>query len=201
MHVNGSQASGNSSRSRSQSSWARSPCRGKGGKVPQWGHYGMRPILHWSGTDLNPDSHFMVAQTINYNTTENCWRGFFLWADGEDDESMVVRAPTETNQLKMSLGFWVSKLEAEKVRLLMLENLDHFFLGGLNPGVGMNLKNSNILFAVPELAPCIGSMLRTWLSCVDLLLGGSLSGRVRIAGSELRDNYKVSGNYEIQKCN
>ncbi|MED6116732.1 hypothetical protein PIB30_102913, partial [Stylosanthes scabra] len=65
MQVNRSEASGKSSRSRSRNSWARSPGRSRGGKVPQWCGCGMRPVLRWSGTDLNPDRPFYGCP--NYN--------------------------------------------------------------------------------------------------------------------------------------
>ncbi|MED6135530.1 hypothetical protein PIB30_047343 [Stylosanthes scabra] len=133
MQVGGSQASGNSSRSRSQSSWAKSPRRSRGGKVPQWCHCGMRLVLRWYGTDLNPDRPFYGCP--KYNTSGNQWCGVFEWANCEDDENMVVRAQSETNPMKMSLGFRVSKLEAEvrglKIRVFVMGILMMLVLVGI----------------------------------------------------------------------
>ncbi|MED6151828.1 hypothetical protein PIB30_086112, partial [Stylosanthes scabra] len=56
MQVNNSQ--GSSSRSRTQSAWARTSSRGGGSKLPQWCGCGLRPVLRWSGTELNPDRPF-----------------------------------------------------------------------------------------------------------------------------------------------
>ncbi|MED6160331.1 hypothetical protein PIB30_050522 [Stylosanthes scabra] len=85
MQANTSQASGSSSRSRSHRSWARSPCRVKGGKIPQWCGCGMRPVLRWSGTDLNSDRPFYGCP--NYNTSGKQWCGLFVWTDGKEDQS------------------------------------------------------------------------------------------------------------------
>ncbi|MED6188082.1 hypothetical protein PIB30_082607, partial [Stylosanthes scabra] len=63
MQVNNSQ--GSSSQSRTQSAWARTSSRGGGSKVPQWCGCGLRPVLRWSGTELNPDRPFYGCP--NYN--------------------------------------------------------------------------------------------------------------------------------------
>ncbi|MED6121899.1 hypothetical protein PIB30_034530 [Stylosanthes scabra] len=91
MHVNNSQGSGCTSRSRSQSSWARTSSRGRRSKVPQWCGYGLRPVLKWSGTELNPNKPFYGCR--KYNTCGQTWCGFFVWADdGEEDEGIAGKA-------------------------------------------------------------------------------------------------------------
>ncbi|MED6160203.1 hypothetical protein PIB30_049115 [Stylosanthes scabra] len=105
MQGNNSQGSGCSSRSRSHSSWVMTSSRGRGSKVPQWCGYGLRLVLRWSGTEQNPDRSFYGCP--NYN------------ADGEEYDSMALRAQCDTkpDQVKMNLGFRVSKMEAE-IRVL-----------------------------------------------------------------------------------
>ncbi|MED6136095.1 hypothetical protein PIB30_052778 [Stylosanthes scabra] len=117
MQGNNSQGSGCSSRSKSHSSWVRTSSRGRASKVPQWCGCGLRPMLRWSGTDQNPDRPFYGCP--NYNTSGQRWCGLFSWADGEEDDSMASRAQCDTklDQVKMNLGFRVSKMEAE-IRVL-----------------------------------------------------------------------------------
>ncbi|MED6218387.1 hypothetical protein PIB30_026350 [Stylosanthes scabra] len=107
------QGSGCSSRSRGQSSWARTPSRGRASKVPKWCGCGLRPILKWLGTELNPDRPFYVCP--KYNTSRQRWCGFFVWADGGEDEGTEGRANFETkvDPLKINFGNRVSKLEDE----------------------------------------------------------------------------------------
>ncbi|MED6181238.1 hypothetical protein PIB30_017629 [Stylosanthes scabra] len=69
MQINNNQGSGCSLRSRSQSSWVRTPSRGRGGKVPQWCGCGLHPVLRWLGTELNPDRPFYGCP--NYNLSRN----------------------------------------------------------------------------------------------------------------------------------
>ncbi|MED6225809.1 hypothetical protein PIB30_097233 [Stylosanthes scabra] len=115
MQVNNSQ--GSSSRSRTQSAWARTSFRGGGSKLPQWCGCGLRPVLRWSGTELNPDRPFYGCP--NYNTSGQRWCGLFVWADGEEDEAIARRTQCETkvDPLKINLGWRVSKLEDE-IRVL-----------------------------------------------------------------------------------
>ncbi|MED6146434.1 hypothetical protein PIB30_034455 [Stylosanthes scabra] len=87
MQVNISQESGCSSKSRSHSSWARSPNCDGGRKVPQWCGCGLRPVLRWSTTKMNPDRSFHGCP--NYNASGQRWCGLFVWADGKDNEGMV----------------------------------------------------------------------------------------------------------------
>ncbi|MED6204508.1 hypothetical protein PIB30_009513 [Stylosanthes scabra] len=103
MQVNNSQ--GSRSRSRTQSAWARTSSRGGGSKVPQWCGCGLRPVLRWSGTELNPDRPFYGCP--NYNV------------DGKEDEAIARRTQCETkvDPLKINLGWRVSKLEDE-IRVL-----------------------------------------------------------------------------------
>ncbi|MED6135581.1 hypothetical protein PIB30_047844 [Stylosanthes scabra] len=97
--------------SRSQGSWVKTPSRGRVTKVPQWCGCGLRPVLRWSGTEQNPDRPFYGC--ANYNTFGQRWCGLFVWADGEEDNSMVGRHQFEVkiDQGKMNLWFRVSKLE------------------------------------------------------------------------------------------
>ncbi|MED6179886.1 hypothetical protein PIB30_004941 [Stylosanthes scabra] len=92
-HANNSQGSSCSSRSRSQSSWARTPSRERASKVPQWCGSRLWSVLKWSGTELNPDRPFYGCP--KYNTSGQRWCGFFVWADGEKDEGteggLIVR--------------------------------------------------------------------------------------------------------------
>ncbi|MED6118443.1 hypothetical protein PIB30_002696 [Stylosanthes scabra] len=113
MHANNSQGFGCSSRSRGQSSWARTPSRGRASKVPEWCGCGLRPVLKWSGTELNPDRPFYGCP--KYNTSGQRWCGFFVWADGGEDEGTEGRAnfDTKVDPLKINLGNRVSKLEDE----------------------------------------------------------------------------------------
>ncbi|MED6189167.1 hypothetical protein PIB30_093199 [Stylosanthes scabra] len=113
MQLNNSEGSGCSSWSRSQSSRARTPSRGRGGKVPPWCGCGLRPVLRWSGTELNPDRPFYGCP--NYNTCGQRWCGLFVWADVEEDEGMAGRAQCETKEdhKKMNLAYRVCKLESE----------------------------------------------------------------------------------------
>ncbi|MED6135904.1 hypothetical protein PIB30_051058 [Stylosanthes scabra] len=90
IHANNSQGSGCNSWSRSQSSWARTPSRGRASKVPQWCGCGLRPVLKWLGTVLNPDRPFYGCP--KYNTSGQRWCGFFVWADGEEDKGTEGRA-------------------------------------------------------------------------------------------------------------
>ncbi|MED6215871.1 hypothetical protein PIB30_002560 [Stylosanthes scabra] len=113
MHGNNSQGSGCSSRPRSQASWARASSCGRASKVPQWCGCGLRLVLKWSGTELNPDRPFYGRP--KYNTSRQRWCGFFVWADDEEDEDTEGRAHCETkvDPLKINLGCRVSKLEDE----------------------------------------------------------------------------------------
>ncbi|MED6120265.1 hypothetical protein PIB30_019248 [Stylosanthes scabra] len=117
MQLNNSQGSGCSSRSRSQSSWVKTPSSGRVTKVPQWCGRGLRPVLRWSGTELNPDRPFYGC--ANYNSSGQRWCGLFVWADREEDDSMARRHQFEAkiDQGKKNLGFRVSKLEDE-IRIL-----------------------------------------------------------------------------------
>ncbi|MED6209820.1 hypothetical protein PIB30_058337 [Stylosanthes scabra] len=98
MQLSNSQGSGCSSWSRSQGSWMKTPSRDRVTKVPQWCGCGLRPVLRWSGTELNPDRPFY---------------------DGEEDDNMAGRHQFEAkiDQGKKNLGFRVSKLEDE-IRIL-----------------------------------------------------------------------------------
>ncbi|MED6121476.1 hypothetical protein PIB30_030545 [Stylosanthes scabra] len=69
MHANNSQGSSCSSRSRGQSSWVRTPSRGRASKVPEWCGCGLRPVLKWSGTELNPDRPFYGCPKYNVSGT------------------------------------------------------------------------------------------------------------------------------------
>ncbi|MED6116181.1 hypothetical protein PIB30_097783 [Stylosanthes scabra] len=104
MQLNNNKGSGCSSRSRSQSSRERTPSRRRGGKVPPWCGCELRPVLRWSGTELNLDRPFYGCP--NYNTCGQRWCGLFVWADVEEDEGMAGRAQCETKEdhKKMNLA-------------------------------------------------------------------------------------------------
>ncbi|MED6219169.1 hypothetical protein PIB30_033377 [Stylosanthes scabra] len=115
LQLNNNQGSGCSSRSRSRSqgSWAGTPSRGSVAKVPEWCLCGLRLVLRWSGTELNPGRPFYGCP--KYNTSGKRWCGFFEWADGEEDEAMAGRSQCEAkpDQVKLNFGSRVSQLESE----------------------------------------------------------------------------------------
>ncbi|MED6110942.1 hypothetical protein PIB30_047696 [Stylosanthes scabra] len=103
--------SGNSSRSRSHGSLARSPNQARSGKVRHWCGCGMRPVLRWSGTEANPDRPFFGCP--NYNIAGKRWCGLFVWADVEEEECMPGKNEEQYGSefLKKNLSCRISNIE------------------------------------------------------------------------------------------
>ncbi|MED6175645.1 hypothetical protein PIB30_080348 [Stylosanthes scabra] len=116
-----SHGSGNCSRSRSNASFSKSSNRGRFGKVPSWCGCGLRPVLHWSGTELNPERPFYGCP--NYNTAGKRWCGLFVWADGDEEDEMDGNNHNKKSAetWKINLGWRISTMEDE-IKMLKLWN-------------------------------------------------------------------------------
>ncbi|QHN97657.1 Zinc finger GRF-type protein [Arachis hypogaea] len=116
-----SQCSGSCNRSHSHGSLDRNPNRARSGKVPHWCGCGMRPVLRWSGTEVNPERPFFGCP--NYNTSGNRWCGLFV-STNVVEEDMTGRRENENSieYWKMNVGWKISAIEAE-IRILKVWNI------------------------------------------------------------------------------
>ncbi|QHO40475.1 Zinc finger GRF-type protein [Arachis hypogaea] len=113
MMSSGSQPAVSSARSCSYGASLRNLNGGRLEKILDWCGCGMRPVLRWSGTNTNPDRPFYGCP--NYNSSERMWCGFFMWADGEEEQSLVGKTqPTSSDDSwKMNLAWRITSMEVE----------------------------------------------------------------------------------------
>ncbi|RYR73191.1 hypothetical protein Ahy_A02g007531 [Arachis hypogaea] len=120
--VSASNASGSSNNPRSFGSIMRRMNRNREARLPEWCACGSRPVLHWSGTDSNPERLFLDCP--NYNTVGKKWCGLFLWVDKVLKDDVIAcddrtRHSVDDEDWKMKNAWKFGKLEAE-IRVLKM---------------------------------------------------------------------------------
>ncbi|QHO21310.1 Zinc finger GRF-type protein [Arachis hypogaea] len=96
MMSSGSQAAVSSARSRSHGAFMKNLNGGRLGKISDWCGCGIRPVLRWFGTNANPERPFYGC--LNYNNFGRMWCSFFMWTNGEEEQSLVGKTqPTSSD--------------------------------------------------------------------------------------------------------